>query len=92
MCIRDRSIPIEIKFGVEKGRIGFLLVLGLFFAGFYVAMRFAGNEGRLGVQNIISKIEDLSSVAVIGGVIGIWIIVGLISMLISMGLISRKEY
>ena len=55
-------------------------------------MRFAGNEGRLGVQNIISKIEDLSSVAVIGGVIGIWIIVGLISMLISMGLISRKEY
>lgn len=86
------SIPIEIKFGVEKGRIGFLLVLGLFFAGFYVAMRFAGNEGRLGVQNIISKIEDLSSVAVIGGVIGIWIIVGLISMLISMGLISRKEY
>lgn len=86
------SIPIEIKFGVEKGRIGFLLVLGLFFAGFYVAMRVAGNEGRLGVQNIISQIGDLSSVAVIGGVIGIWIIVGLVSMLISMGLISRKEY
>ena len=86
------SIPIEIKFGVEKGRIGFLLVLGFFFAGFYLAMRFVGNEGRLGVQNIIAKIENLSTVAVLGGLVGIWIIVGGISMMISMRLIERKEY
>lgn len=86
------SIPIEIKFGVEKGRIGFLLVLGFFFAGFYLAMRFAGNEGRIGVQNIIAKIENLSTAAVLGGLAGIWLIVGGISMLISMRLIERKEY
>lgn len=86
------SIPIEIKFGVEKGRIGFLLVLGFFFAGYYLLMRFAGNEGRLGVQNIIAKVENLSTVAVLGGLAGIWIIVGGISMMISMRLIERKEY
>ena len=86
------SIPIEIKLGVEKGRIGFLLVLGFFFAGYYLLMRFAGNEGRLGVQNIIAKVENLSTVAVLGGLAGIWIIVGGISMMISMRLIERKEY
>ena len=55
-------------------------------------MRFAGNEGRLGVQNVIAKIENLSMAAVIGGLVGIWIIVGAISMMISIRLIERKEY
>ena len=53
---------------------------------------FAGNEGRLGVQSVITKIENLSTAAVIGGLVGIWIIVGAISMMISIRLIERKEY
>ena len=91
--ILSLSIPIEIKFGGRERKNRLSSCSWSVLCGFSMwQCGLPEMKEDSGVQNIISKIEDLSSVAVIGGVIGIWIIVGLISVLISMGLISRKEY
>lgn len=86
------AIPVEIKFGVEKGRIGFMLIFGIFFASYFVAISFAGNEGKLGFQHILSKIADLPTAAIFGAVVGLWIAAYSISMSVSMKLMERKEY
>lgn len=86
------AIPVEIKFGVEKGRIGFMIILGAFFVGFFFLMKFVGNEGKLGFQKILASIEEMPGAAIVGIICLLWIVAGGISMILSMRLIEKKEY
>lgn len=86
------SIPIEIKFGVEKGRMGFLLVMVLFFVGFYLVLLSVEKISGRNPLEFIEKITSLHMTVIVGILAVTWIIFISISMLVSIRFISRKEY
>lgn len=94
ICVLFLSIafPIEIKFGVEKGRIGFIVIMAVFFLGFYLVMKLTQDGELRGILHLIHKVEQLSGVVIVLGLCALWLVIGLISMKISIGFLERKEW
>lgn len=94
MCVffLAAAIPVEIKLGVEKGRIGYVLVMAVFFVGYYLIMKVVEKVSCRNPQEFIEKFLNLHLAAIIGILVVTWIIVISISMLISIRLINKKEY
>lgn len=85
-------VPIEIKFGVEKGRIGFIVIMAVFFLGFYLVMKLTQDGELMGVLNLIRKVEQLSGAVIVLGLGIFWCVAGLTSMKISICFLERKEW
>lgn len=94
ICVLFLSIafPIEIKFGVEKGRIGFIVIMAVFFLGFYLVMKLTQDGELMGVLNLIRKVEQLSGTVIVLGLGIFWCVAGLTSMKISICFLERKEW
>ncbi len=94
MCIYFLAvaIPVEIKLGVEKGRMGFLLIMVLFFIGYYLILMVVEKISGRNPLEFIGKIMHLHVGAIAGILIATWIVVCGISILVSTYIIGRKEY
>lgn len=85
------AIPVELKFGVEKGRIGFLLIFVVFFACYYVLAQFGEKVSGWNPAGAIEKLLDLPLSAVVGIVSGVILVLSTVSFVISMRIVKRKE-
>lgn len=85
------AIPVELKFGVEKGRIGFLLIFVVFFACYYVLVRFGEKVSGVNPADVFEKLLELPLAAVIGMVGGVSIVLAAVSFVISMRIMEGKE-
>lgn len=86
------AFPIEIKFGVEKGRVGFLVVLGIFFLCFYVVMKMAVDKDVGFLAGLAEKLTNLDTVIIAAGACVTAIAVTAISLMVSIHIMERKEY
>lgn len=87
-------IPIEIKFGAEKGRTVLFLIAGLVFAIGVLGQSFgAGIQAALSIDPtaLIAKLEALPLGAVAGAVSGVVLVLVAISMFISITAMEKKE-
>lgn len=86
------SIPVEIKLGVEKGRIGLVMIMVIFFSGYYLIMEAIEIFGGKNPLVFFQKFMNFQMVTIAGIMVCIWVVVLGVSMLVSVRFINRKEY
>lgn len=86
------SIPVEIKLGVEKGRIGLVIIMVIFFSGYYLIMEAIEIFGGKNPLVFFQKFMNFQMVTIAGIMVCIWVVVLGVSMLVSVRFINRKEY
>ncbi|MCQ2565501.1 MAG: ABC-2 transporter permease [Clostridia bacterium] len=85
MILIDISLPLNMKFGSERGRMAILIIWGVIFVGLFLVSKLPGLE--------ISIDESLiNGPAVIGIAYIAAIILTVVSMFISIKVMSNKEY
>ena len=82
------SFPIEFKFGVEKGRIGFIATFALLFIGFYYLAKIASIEPA----ELFEKIVSCPVIVLAAVLCALWAAVVGISVAISIRIVAKKEY
>lgn len=84
-------IPVQLKFGQNKGNVAMLLVMGGMFVVGYLIIKFASSMGI----DIVAKFDALSTMG-LAGFVGIFILIVLIismgSYLISCKIMYSKEF
>ncbi len=86
------SLPVEIKFGAEKGRIGSLIVLGIFFFLFYLLLRMLDTKGGVDPLEVLNRVLGLGRAVLVAGVCVFCIVLICASVFVSIGVIRKKEY
>ena len=81
------SIPPQLKWGAEKGRIVMLLIYAVFGAGAFLLSRFGDNLSGMG-----ERLSALPMWGVIWGVLGLCSVLTVLSALISMRIMEKKEF
>lgn len=84
-------IPIQIKFGSEKGRIAMILSMGALFGVFYVLAKVFSSTGA-DMNGIVVFLASLESWQIVLGFVLVTIIVLIISYKICVRIINKKEY
>ena len=88
-CLLAVMIPIELKFGVEKGRIALLVIAAVAVAGGLALSKLPVNTRML---VILEKFASLSQIALFGIFIVICVIALVISYTISCRIMEKKEF
>lgn len=86
------SLPIELKFGAEKGRIGSFIVLGIFFLLFYLLFRMLDMMGGADPLEMLERVLSLRVPVLAAGVCVFCIAIVCVSVLSSICVIRKKEY
>lgn len=82
------SLPLEFKFGLEKGRIGLIVTFAVFFVGFYYLAKAAAVEPAEVIEKILSfPLAGLTAV-----LCAVWFVAIGISLMISTRIITKKEF
>lgn len=84
-------IPIELKFGAEKGRIAMLIVYGIGFAVEVLGTKLLEALG-VNVENLVLAISKVPTVLLAIAVIAIIALILTGSYFISVGIMKKKEY
>ncbi len=85
------SIPIEIKFGVEKGRIAMFLVYGIIFLGiFIIGMLLA--KMNVDMEMLLVNIMQMKRSMLILAAVLFLGVAGVISYFLSVRFIEKKEF
>lgn len=84
-------IPIQIKFGSEKGRIAMLLAMGALFGMFYVLVKIFSSTG-VDMNGIVEILERLQIWQIVVAAVMVAVIVLSISYTICVRIIYKKEY
>lgn len=87
MIIIAFSIPPQIKWGAERGRIVLLIIFGVIFVGAFLLSRLADGGGE-----IIASLEGISLPLVILVAFAFSIVLTVISILISVKVMEKKEF
>lgn len=85
------TIPIELKFGAEKGRVAMILVMGVIF-GIGVLLIKIGKHFGLESTTLFVKIMTLDEKLLVGLLFVIWCILVLVSYLICLKIMEKKEF
>ncbi len=91
ICFLSLALPIEIKLGVEKGRIGLTIVIAAFFLCFYFLVKMSEDRGA-DLMGLADRIAALKTPVLLAGVFVLWTAVAGVSMLLSIRFINKKEY
>lgn len=86
------TIPIEIKFGAEKGRIAMILVIGVIF-GIGGALLIKGSA-YFGIHftEMIASMMLLDGKILAGIAFVVWSVLILVSYLICINILKKKEF
>ena len=88
-------LPIELKFGADKGRIIMFIIFGIvaliLIAGRQV-LEFLAEKFSFDLSGIAETFRKLPAVSVVAGVAGIALVVLLISAAISIKIMNNKEF
>ena len=85
MLLIDISLPLNLKFGSEKGRIAILLIWGVVFVGIFVLTK---------LFDVTIRIDEtiFSELAIIGTVFLAAAVLTVISILLSIRIMQNKEF
>ena len=84
-------IPVQLKFGAEKGRIVLFIVFMILFGVFYFGEKLIKMIDRANVMSLLSKIEQTPGWLVAIIMLAVAIILLLISYRISVCIMKKKE-
>ena len=84
-------LPIQLKFGSEKGRIVLIGVIGLIFLLGVLAVK-AAEALHIDLAFLFNSLSSLSMSALILGAIAVMLLLLLLSLKISMAVMNRKEF
>ncbi|MBP3610796.1 MAG: ABC-2 transporter permease [Lachnospiraceae bacterium] len=84
-------IPVNLKFGPEKGRIVLILMFAVV-AGFSAVAAQAAEGLETGIVRLIEVLEQTSAVVLAGGGVLVWIVLMGISLLCTMHIMEKKEF
>ena len=82
-------LPVELKFGPEKGRIAMIVIFAIVFA---VVFGLKKVSESVDFTSVIVTINGMNKVALTGILIGIDIIILIVSYIISCRIIEKKEF
>lgn len=91
LIIQAVMIPLQIKFGAEKGRIAMIAIIGLTIAigiGIVKGLKMLGID----ILNIVNNPPTVNMAVIISTVIAVTISALLLSMKISTAIMNRKEF
>ncbi|MBQ3905773.1 MAG: ABC-2 transporter permease [Lachnospiraceae bacterium] len=96
LIIVSLMIPINLKYGAEKGRIVLMvlcgLIVGIGFLGKKLFSDFLTDPSKINLEYWIAKFSSIpKSVIVIAG-FGIALVIYVVAMVISSGIMTKKEY
>lgn len=83
-------VPVYIKCGPEKSRVAILIVVGVFLAGGYLAVKVEP------VRNVLYRafewIKTMNMLQVVGIGVAAWALIMAVSMVVSIGIFEKKEF
>lgn len=85
------TIPLQIKFGAEKGRIAMILAVGALFGMFYVLAKVFSSTGA-DMNEVVVFLTSLESWQIVLGVVLVTAIILIISYTVCVRIINKKEY
>ena len=85
------TIPLQIKFGSEKGRMAMIIAMGMIFGAAYVLARGLSSSG-VDMSGVIVFLTSLEPWQIVAGAVVATVIVLIISYSICVRIINRKEY
>ena len=81
-------LPIEFKFGVERGRIGMIVAFAVFFLGFY----FLAKVSMVEPAEMLDKVLRFPAAGLAAALCVFWIAAIGISLMVSTRIIEKKEF
>ena len=84
-------IPIQIRFGAEKGRIAMILAMGALFGMFYVLAKVFSSTGA-DMNGVVVFLTNLKPWQIVLGALLATIVILMISYSICVRIINKKEY
>lgn len=84
-------LPLDMKLGVEKGRIAMFIIYGAAF-GIVMLVTKTADKTALDIDAIATKITYANPFLIIGAVLAFVVIALLVSMFISISVMNKKEY
>lgn len=84
-------LPIEFKFGAEKGRIA---AIGIFFVIFFIVTKVGkmANESGVDTERLVATIDHMSAPVLVGISIAVLVVIVRISIGISNKIMERKQF
>ncbi|MBP5669687.1 MAG: ABC-2 transporter permease [Lachnospiraceae bacterium] len=96
LIIISVMIPINLKYGADKGRIVLIVICGLVvgtaFLGKKIFMDLLKDTDRIELEYFLAKLSSLPKYAVLIACFVIAFVIFVIAMKISSGIMSKKEY
>ncbi len=91
-------IPVQLKFGGEKGRMVLMAIFVIVFVFVFAVEKFTesrfstAEEAALWMENLYGWVMDLNPMGIVIGVISFLVISCCISMVISIRIMEKREY
>ena len=85
------TIPLQIKYGAEKGRIAMILAIGALFGIFYVLAKVFSSTGT-DMNGVVVFLTSLEPWQIVLGAVIVTVIMLIISYTICVRIINKKEY
>lgn len=88
-------IPIQIKFGVEKGRIALLVIFGIIIVVAMMGQKLLTSVNidlRQSMEKVLLRLENTPVAAIVGALAVITLLLVSLSVFISIRIMQRKEY
>ena len=85
------TIPLQIKFGAEKGRIAMILAMGIIFGVVFALAKLLSNSNA-DMSSVILFLESLEAWHLVLGAVLVTALILIISYLSCVRIINKKEY
>lgn len=85
------TIPLQIKFGAEKGRIAMILAMGIIFGVVFALAKLLSNSNA-DMSGVILFLESLEAWHLVLGAVLVTVLALIISYLSCVRIINKKEY
>ncbi len=86
------SIPPQLKWGAEKGRITMLIIFGVVFVGGFLISKLSAGMDTSGLKRFVSWLDTLPMAGVILVVLAVSVLITLVSVMISIRIMEKKEF
>jgi len=83
-------IPVNLKYGPEKSRIALLIFAGGVAALSYLIYKV--EAAQRGMKNLVGALDGMTSIQIVGIIVGAWVLMMLASVGISFRIMEKKEF
>lgn len=84
-------LPIQLKFGAEKGRIAMLGAMGIIFLSAYAGVKIAGRIG-IDIDTVLMRFTTAGTGEIVAASAAVCCVLAVISYNISLGIMKKKQF